>query len=656
MMNSNQLRITPHGFNVDDQQASGIDGRPLSSQHSYEDGAALLYLLGAGGAPGGVGCTSPGINDNDPSQRSGCAEAAAGMDSLGAGGAPDGVGVPREAATDIENLMKEPLTSPGIGSPSGVGVAPCGSTPITKNLSCGASQGHLEPNHFPRIPQPQFQPGHDGPQGQPDRYHHQNQAQVPCPPNYHQHQLQHQYLQNKYLLNNPNHPQHLHQQQQQQHHLNNSSQPPTHIHPQSIDTMSARSDITSLSSGTNHGSSYKHAPSRMSGMVTPQGAGAPHTPGAIEGHAARAAQQTPAGSVFDSSATTNTRMGNASSSSTVQNIIHVQHDFLPQVRREINEDWARRMWEYAHHFSRVLPEKNPNDTHVEKYTVLLKLIWDDVRNQLVHFLLEYLENLATTDDIAYKKDPDQEKRIESIHSAVIDTWDPNKSRDDVQNWRDYLGKVMTYIRLPQKEEVSWRKFATLAVEKKWKIRFEYAARTKNCVHAIAMKMFNDCHKQRQRRGTVKNANIAFYDRKPFKKETVFGENTETHSFRVTFILRSHTVRGHIVFAVTPERKALVKKIAADCGPNNNSNPAKEVKHSSSQRSQPAKAHTTLTTKGVEDSIRRRPHHQQGPPQLLQYHHEHHRQQVQKQHPQFHHQEQHQQQAQQQQPQVQGRQQ
>ena len=125
------------------------------------------------------------------------------------------------------------------------------------------------------------------------------------------------------------------------------------------------------------------------------------------------------------------------------------------------------------------------------------------------------------------------------------------------------------------------------VEKRWKIQFRYEARVKSSVDAIAMKLFNNCHKQRQRRGTVKCANITFYDRKPFKDnlETVFGKNTVTDSFRVTFNLRSYTVRCHIVFGVNPERKALVKQIAADCGPNNNSNPAKEVEDSNSQWSQ-----------------------------------------------------------------------
>ena len=71
-----------------------------------------------------------------------------------------------------------------------------------------------------------------------------------------------------------------------------------------------------------------------------------------------------------------------------------------------------------------------------------------------------MEVLITKDGIAYQQDIDKEKHIESIHCAVLDTWDPIKSEDDAQNWYDYLGKVITYIRLSQKEEYSWRKLAT----------------------------------------------------------------------------------------------------------------------------------------------------------------------------------------------------
>ena len=94
-----------------------------------------------------------------------------------------------------------------------------------------------------------------------------------------------------------------------------------------------------------------------------------------------------------------------------------------------------------------------------------------------------------------------------------------------------------------------------------RLQFEYAAGIKSSVDAIAMKLFNNCHKLRQRRGTMKCAKIAFYDRKPGKDriKTVFGKDTVTHSIRATFELGCYTIKGHIVFMVNQERQALVTK-------------------------------------------------------------------------------------------------
>ena len=120
----------------------------------------------------------------------------------------------------------------------------------------------------------------------------------------------------------------------------NSSQPPTHIHPQSIDTMSTRSDITSVSASTtprlvHRGGSHNcDAPSRRPGMmtVTPQGVGAQPTRDqsrqsstitnqpiegstssladqSIDGPAANATLQTAVGSHLNSSSMTNTLDG-----------------------------------------------------------------------------------------------------------------------------------------------------------------------------------------------------------------------------------------------------------------------------------------------------------------------------------------------------------
>ena len=126
------------------------------------------------------------------------------------------------------------------------------------------------------------------------------------------------------------------------------------------------------------------------------------------------------------------------------------------------------MWKYAHKLCRELPEKNPLPDHLKKYIQTGKAIWDHVRNRLVQRLLEYLEDLAHKDGIAYAKNQDQEKCIETIQLSVLDAWDPTKSKDDAQNWHDYLKKVLKYIRLPQKEEKDWRKLATQDVEARWK--------------------------------------------------------------------------------------------------------------------------------------------------------------------------------------------
>ena len=288
----------------------------------------------------------------------------------------------------------------------------------------------------------------------------------------------------------------------------------------------------------------------------------------IDGPAASAALQTPVGSHLNSSSMTNTLMGSADSSSAVPNsvvedpaITTVQRNFLPDNRKQINRSWAVDKWNYAHKLRRDLPVENPQPDHYQQYIELGTAIWDFVRNSLVQRRHDYLNNYALKDGLACAKSPDLGKCIETIHSAVLDNWDHTKSKDDVQNWRDYLKNVMRYMRLPLKEEKVWIKLAIQDVEARWKIRFEYHACIKHSVDAIAMKLFNNCHKQRQRRGTVKCANIAFYDRivPKSKLKTLFGEEMVTDSIPETFNLGCHTLKGHIVFVVTEQRKALVTK-------------------------------------------------------------------------------------------------
>ena len=420
------------------------------------------------------------------------------------------------------------------------------------------------PYHLTANPHP---PPHGGDyrlQGQQNIYHgpaqpiyHQNQVHAPW---FHYHQQQ--------------------QQRQQQQQLNTPSQPPKDIHPIS-ETMSFHSEITDPTSG-------------MSCMVTPQVL-PPQAEGAVLAHAA---QTTPVHMV--SSAMTQTLMGGASSSSSVSQhnrdkggawgirvlppkssdsvdtnstlsrggardrgvcgvggpILNVQRDFLPKSRKDIDTDWAESRWRYAHHLCRALPEnRHSNEDDLKKYAHILIAIWDDVRNTLVKNLLQYLEELATKDGIPYQKSDDQEKCIENIHYAVLHNWDLTKNKNDPNDWKDYLEKSMTYIRLPQKEEDSWRRLATQDIEKRWKICFEYAARPKLCVDVIAMQLFNNCHKLRQRRGTIKCASIAFYDRLPAKShlKTAFGEDREIESIPVSFNLGSYTICGKIVYCVTPER-------------------------------------------------------------------------------------------------------
>ena len=105
-------------------------------------------------------------------------------------------------------------------------------------------------------------------------------------------------------------------------------------------------------------------------------------------------QDTPAGCHLDSSTITSTLMGRLSSEqdrpgcndggasvssrnqSVGENVTIVPPNLLPERRKLIDHDWARKMWQYAHHLSNVLPVVDPEEADFDSYCVILRKIFD----------------------------------------------------------------------------------------------------------------------------------------------------------------------------------------------------------------------------------------------------------------------------------------
>jgi len=71
-------------------------------------------------------------------------------------------------------------------------------------------------------------------------------------------------------------------------------------------------------------------------------------------------------------------------------LLFLPSDFLPIKKKQIDKNHANKIWSYAAHFDRSLPEKNPNDSQVEQFLSKINMLYEEINDILTKFLLSHL--------------------------------------------------------------------------------------------------------------------------------------------------------------------------------------------------------------------------------------------------------------------------
>ena len=72
-------------------------------------------------------------------------------------------------------------------------------------------------------------------------------------------------------------------------------------------------------------------------------------------------------------------------------LLHLLGDFLPTKKSEIDTNHDNKIWSYAVHFDRSLPEKDPNDSQMVSFLRRINMLYEDVSDYLTKCLLSHLE-------------------------------------------------------------------------------------------------------------------------------------------------------------------------------------------------------------------------------------------------------------------------
>lgn len=217
----------------------------------------------------------------------------------------------------------------------------------------------------------------------------------------------------------------------------------------------------------------------------------------------------------------------------------VPSKFLPNKRSGIDEEFARSMWQYANHFSKDFPKSNtPIQDDVEKWTKKLVELFDFTRNALYHSLHDHLSQLGEIYGIHFSDDKGKSQSVEKMHNAIL--------MSSSQCTDEYLMKVLAFIKLPQKHDLSWVENAQQRVMEQYDIMFPISGE-KNFIHIMAAEEFNDSSNQRLRRGMSKSVGAVWYDRVPGdakKNGTLEKCPVKIESKIVT--IGVYTVKGHLL--------------------------------------------------------------------------------------------------------------
>ena len=71
-------------------------------------------------------------------------------------------------------------------------------------------------------------------------------------------------------------------------------------------------------------------------------------------------------------------------------LLYLPSDFLPTKKKQIDTNHGNKIWSYAVHFDRSLPEKNPNDSQMESFLRRINMLYEEVNDNLTKCLLSHL--------------------------------------------------------------------------------------------------------------------------------------------------------------------------------------------------------------------------------------------------------------------------
>lgn len=71
-------------------------------------------------------------------------------------------------------------------------------------------------------------------------------------------------------------------------------------------------------------------------------------------------------------------------------LLHLPNDFLPTKKKLIDQKHGDKIWRYAVHFDRSLPEKNPTYSQMESFLEKINIFYEEANDNLTKCLLSYL--------------------------------------------------------------------------------------------------------------------------------------------------------------------------------------------------------------------------------------------------------------------------
>lgn len=71
-------------------------------------------------------------------------------------------------------------------------------------------------------------------------------------------------------------------------------------------------------------------------------------------------------------------------------VLFLPNDFLPAKKKLIDERHGYKIWTYAAHFDRSLPDKNPDDFQMQSFLTKIMHFYEEIYDNLTRCLLSHL--------------------------------------------------------------------------------------------------------------------------------------------------------------------------------------------------------------------------------------------------------------------------